>query len=162
MEIVFILIGYFAAQYFNKKPSKKMDTKNLTDLQKYVAQEAVKKGYDPQIVLRQISAESAWKTDAKSQAGAYGLPQFMPATWKDYGSGDIKNPYNQVEAYFKFMDYLKKKFKGDIRYMLAAYNWGQNRKLLVNGIKENLNFSTQIFPKLPSETKNYITKIFKK
>jgi hypothetical protein len=62
-----------------------------------------------------------------STAGAVGWMQFMPATWKSYGTdanGDSRrDPYNPVDAIFSAARYLKAAgFEQDSRKGLFAYN----------------------------------------
>lgn len=44
-----------------------------------------------------INCESDWNIFANNGI-SYGLLQFTPATWKDFGHGDIMNPYNQIKV----------------------------------------------------------------
>lgn len=44
------------------------------------------------------AAESGLDPDVVSSAGARGILQFMPRTWREHGSGDILSLSNQVEA----------------------------------------------------------------
>jgi murein DD-endopeptidase MepM/ murein hydrolase activator NlpD len=62
-----------------------------------------------------------------SSAGALGWMQFMPATWKQYGTdanGDKKkDPYNPVDAIFAAARYLKAAgAEKDLRRAIFAYN----------------------------------------
>ena len=62
-----------------------------------------------------------------SSAGALGWMQFMPATWKQYGTdanGDKKkDPYNPVDAIFSAARYLKAAgAEKDLRKAIFAYN----------------------------------------
>ncbi|MBI5106786.1 MAG: lytic murein transglycosylase [Solirubrobacterales bacterium] len=62
-----------------------------------------------------------------SSAGAVGWMQFMPATWKQYGTDanrdGRKDPYNPVDAIFAAARYLKAaEADKDIRRAIFAYN----------------------------------------
>ena len=37
------------------------------------------------VLAAQIAVESGWQADAQSPAGAQGIAQFMPSTWRQYG-----------------------------------------------------------------------------
>ena len=93
------------------------------------------------VIAVQIGKESSWQPQAKSQAGAVGLAQFLPDTWKTEGKdgdGDGKaDPMNGHDAIYSqghFMCSLaaqmKKlrdagKVKGEVLNLaLAAYNAG--------------------------------------
>jgi hypothetical protein len=80
------------------------------------------------VVAAQIEQESGWNGSAVGKMGEQGLFQFMPGTWKQYGSGDFasgaKNPTQAVDAYISYMRYLLKTENGDMQAALAAYNAG--------------------------------------
>jgi membrane-bound lytic murein transglycosylase B len=90
----------------------------------YVADAARALGIPASVVAAQIGLESAWNPNAKSPAGAEGIAQFMPGTFKEYGSG---SPYNVDDAFAAYTAYMKQLLKtegGDIRKALQAYNAG--------------------------------------
>lgn len=79
------------------------------------------------VVAAQISLESGFKPNVFSPTGAYGIAQFEPGTWKEYGQGSFLNagnPKMAMAAYVKYMKYLMRVEKGDIQKALAAYNAG--------------------------------------
>lgn len=49
------------------------------------------------MVEKVIQCESGWNVLADNGV-SYGLLQFTPATWQDFGYGDIMNPYSQIET----------------------------------------------------------------
>jgi hypothetical protein len=62
-----------------------------------------------------------------SSAGALGWMQFMPATWKQYGTDankdGVKDPYNPVDAIFSAARYLKAAgAEQDVQKAIFAYN----------------------------------------
>jgi murein DD-endopeptidase MepM/ murein hydrolase activator NlpD len=85
-----------------------------------------------------------------SSAGALGWMQFMPATWKAYGTdanGDgKKDPYNPVDAIFSAARYLRAAgAEEDLRKAIFAYNhadWYVDsvlmRARLIGGLPSNL------------------------
>jgi murein DD-endopeptidase MepM/ murein hydrolase activator NlpD len=85
-----------------------------------------------------------------SSAGALGWMQFMPATWKQYGTdanGDKKkDPYNPVDAIFSAARYLRAAgAEEDLRKAIFAYNhadWYVDsvlmRARLIGGLPSNL------------------------
>lgn len=57
----------------------------------------------PSIIAAQIDAESGWNPKARSSAGAQGIAQFIPSTWKTAGmdgdgdgKADISNPADAI------------------------------------------------------------------
>ena len=62
-----------------------------------------------------------------SSAGALGWMQFMPSTWKMYGTDankdGRKDPFNPVDAIFSAARYLKAaNYENDVRRAILAYN----------------------------------------
>lgn len=116
------------------------------------------------VIAVQIGKESSWQPQAKSQAGALGLAQFMPDTWKTAGkdgdgdgSADVMNPHDAIYSQGHFMcslaDQMKKliaagKVKGEVvNLALAAYNAGPGAVEEYGGIPpftETQNYVQQI------------------
>jgi soluble lytic murein transglycosylase-like protein len=80
--------------------------------------------------------------------------QFMDATWKQWGSGDVNNLQDSMAAAKKYDSFLLKRYSGDNRKALAAYNWGMGN--LDKDIAAHGDKWEQFAPK---ETQNYIGKI---
>lgn len=139
-----------AFSYINK------NNKNAPKYVQYILENAEKYGLDPYVIIAQIYQESRFNPLAINKySGAKGIGQFMPATWKDFGEGDILNPYDNLDANFRLMKMLIEKFKGRYDLALAGYNWGQNRTLLKNAARDNAKFS-EISSKMPKETQDYV------
>jgi len=107
-------------------------------------QAASKHGVDPEIFKRQIAAESGWRTDAKSGAGALGIAQFMPATAKGMGV-DPMNPRSALFGAARYMSNNLKQFGGDYRLSLAAYNaGGGNARKALKSFPETIGYVNKI------------------
>lgn len=123
-----------------------------------VAKASKASGLPASILAAQIDQESGWNETAKSNKGAQGLTQFMPATWKEYGNGgDPLNPEDAIAAQGRFMKFLVTYVKPvaasdeDVtKLALAAYNAGPGAVKKYNGI-----------PPYP-ETQEYVEKITRK
>lgn len=76
------------------------------------------------VVAAQINQESGWNGAAVGKMGEQGLFQFMPGTWKQYGSGNPTNPTDAVNGYINYMKYLLRIENNDMQKALAAYNAG--------------------------------------
>ena len=115
------------------------------DYRQLAYQTAQKYGIDPDLFVRQIQAESAFRPDAVSPAGAIGLGQLMPATARELGV-DPRDPVQNLEGAARYMKQQLDAFK-DPALALAAYNAGPRRVREAGGI-----------PNI-TETQNYVSKI---
>lgn len=98
---------------------------------------------DPALIAAVIYAESRFRPDAVSEAGAIGLMQLLPETgrWIAATGGerfrvkDLYNPKVNVRYGAFYLGRLLEKY-GDVRFALAAYHAGQgnaDRWLAGNG-----------------------------
>jgi len=104
---------------------------------------------DPALVAAVIEQESRFKPRAKSHVGARGLMQLMPRTGRWMGARDLYNPEQNVDAGVKYIAYLDKRFNGDLRKMVAAYNGGEGNVMRYRGIPPF------------RETRQYVKKVLK-
>lgn len=95
-------------------------TGELPDYARKVAQAY---GVDPDIFVRQIQQESGFNPKARSPAGAAGVAQFMPGTAAQYNV-NVDDPYSSLDGAARHMRDLLKRYNGDYRLALAAYNAG--------------------------------------
>jgi soluble lytic murein transglycosylase-like protein len=106
---------------------------------------------DWKLLKAQVKAESAFDPLALSMAGASGLAQFMPNTfreWSDKAGIHMPNPYNPEHAIAcqsMYMRWLMDQFPGDIDKALAAYNFG------IGNVKLHRPY--------PKETTDYVARI---
>ncbi len=91
-----------------------------------INQAAQRYNLPPELLHAVIRAESAYRPDALSHAGASGLMQLMPATAKRFGVTDIWDPAQNIDGGARFLRFLLDKFDGDLRLVLAGYNAGEN------------------------------------
>ncbi|HVE71509.1 MAG TPA: lytic transglycosylase domain-containing protein [Thermoanaerobaculia bacterium] len=108
-----------------------------------------KYGVDPALVAAVIEQESRFKPRAKSHVGARGLMQLMPRTGRWMGARDLYNPEQNVDAGVKYIAYLDKRFDGDLKKMVAAYNGGEGNVMRYRGIPPF------------RETRQYVKKVLK-
>lgn len=90
----------------------------------YVNETARKYGMEPEFIHAVISAESAYKPNATSHAGAMGLMQLMPFTAKRFGVSNAYNPYQNIDAGTRYLKILYKEF-GSLELAAAGYNAGE-------------------------------------
>ena len=85
---------------------------------------------DPTLVAGVIYTESRFRQDAESHREAYGLMQLLPESArfiqrKSGIKGDYRDPEVNIRVGTWFLGYLKDRYNGDERLMLAAYNSGE-------------------------------------
>ena len=110
---------------------------------------AEKHDVDPALVAALIEQESRFKSRARSHVGAKGLMQLMPRTGAWMGARDLYDPKQNVEAGVKYMKYLDRKYKGNTKLILAAYNGGEGNVARYGGIPPF------------RETRQYVKKVMK-
>ncbi len=89
---------------------------------------------DPTLVAAVIEAESRFKKRARSQVGAQGLMQLMPRTGRWMGARDLYDPEQNVDAGVKYIKYLDRRFDGNLRKTIAAYNAGEGNVRRYGGV----------------------------
>lgn len=81
-------------------------------------------GVSATLLLAVAWQESHFDPLAVSKVGAQGLMQFMPQTWAEFGIGSPFSPQDSMRAGARYLAYLLKRYDGDVRLALAAYNAG--------------------------------------
>jgi soluble lytic murein transglycosylase-like protein len=91
-----------------------------------IAAAAARHGLDPKLLHALVVVESAYRADARSPVGAYGLAQLMPGTARELG---VRDPADPAKNVLGGADYLARQILrfGDVRLALAAYNAGPER-----------------------------------
>jgi soluble lytic murein transglycosylase-like protein len=102
----------------------------------------------PSLIKAIIHAESSFKPESVSSAGAQGLMQLMPGTQKTYSVTDPFNPAQNIKAGSAYLKHLLKKYDNNVRLSLAAYNAGETAVA-----KYNNNVPPY------KETENYIKRV---
>lgn len=103
------------------------------------------KALTPRILAAQIKQESNFNPRAVSPAGAKGIAQFMPGTWKSSsvdgngdGRRDIWDPEDAIPSAAKYMCSVSRSLKGvsgdETRLALAGYNSGTGAVKKYRGI----------------------------
>lgn len=119
-------------------------------------------GVNPELVAAVIQTESSFQPRALSKAGAYGLMQVTPETWK-YVNNRLKvcsgrhagectsecyyTPELNIQIGTAYLAEMKTHYNGDIIKMLAAYNAGPRNVDKYDGV-----------PPYP-ETEGYIVRV---
>lgn len=112
-----------------------------------LADAALRRGLDPDLVRAVARAESGLNPLAVSPKGAMGLMQLMPGTAGELGVSDPFNPQQSAEGGAEYLRRMLDRFGGDLDLALAAYNAGPAAVERYGGI-----------PPYP-ETKAYIQRV---
>jgi soluble lytic murein transglycosylase-like protein len=92
-------------------------------LRPLIEEAAAGTGLPEPLISAVISAESGFRADAVSPAGALGLMQLMPATARSLGVDDPLDPRQNVLAGSRYLRQQLHRF-GSVEKALAAYNAG--------------------------------------
>lgn len=111
-------------------------------------------------------AESAFRYNARSRQGAYGLWQFIPSSAQRYGLhvssklDERADPASATEAALKYLKDLNKKFSNiSILLSVAAYNAGEGRIQRIvkrSGLTQKTRGYSRVIRFLPKETRGYV------
>lgn len=112
------------------------------ELARQIAQE---EGVDPDLFTRLVEAESSFRPNVTSSAGAIGLAQLMPGTAEELGV-DPFDPVQNLRGGARYYRQQLDRF-GDPAIALAAYNAGPGRVQQYGGIPPF------------EETQNYVARI---
>jgi hypothetical protein len=127
---------------------------------------AAEQELDPALVAAVIDAESSFRADAVSRAGARGLMQILPATWRSLfpggpcrgdhpppscGDGCVYDPAASIRAGCRHLRYLLDVLGGNLVAALAAYNAGA-------ATVQALDPKDVPIPPFP-ETENYVRQV---
>ena len=82
-------------------------------------------GVEEAIVRAIIHAESAYRPNAVSRAGARGLMQLIPATASRFGVGDAFDPAQNIKGGVKYLAFLLKRYNSNLTLAAAGYNAGE-------------------------------------
>lgn len=167
--VIYGVIGYLSTGYrdliahnFNKAVYMLHDVDSKLPYAESVNRYAREAKINPQVIASVIQVESAFQPRALSVAGAYGLMQIMPDTWRQvnqenkvcfarhkgectsecYYNGDIN-----IQIGTKYLCQLLKRYQGNMILALAAYNAGPGAVERYHGIPPYV------------ETENYIERI---
>jgi soluble lytic murein transglycosylase-like protein len=126
--ITFLLIStLLSVHVFAVEKPKRRTTRMTPQLARQIVATARQHGLEPWLVLEVMRQESAFNPKAKSNAGAAGLMQFMPATAARFDITDPYDPEQAIEGGCRYLVYLLQRFNGRLDLALAGYNAGEHR-----------------------------------
>lgn len=118
------------------------------DLKRMVDAASERFGVPRELVIAVSRAESAFRSDVTSPAGAKGLMQLMPATAAGLGVTDVTDPWQNLAGGTKYLRQLMDRFDGDLTKVVAGYNAGPNAVARHGGIPPY------------AETRTYVARVF--
>ena len=107
-----------------RSSQEKANARERQKIEKSIWKAARKYSLSPELIRGVIQAESNFRVDAVSRAGAQGLMQLMPATAKELG---VKKPLDidqNIDGGAHYLRQMLDHFGGDVKLALAAYNAG--------------------------------------
>ncbi|TLY49093.1 MAG: hypothetical protein E6K53_14690 [Gammaproteobacteria bacterium] len=133
-----------------------------------IVREAHDAGIDPAWAYAIIRAESAWTTDAKSAANAYGLMQLLPGTAAQLarseqiaygGASDLFNPDTNIALGTRYLARVAARFDGSTWLGSAAYNAGPDAVDKWVNARDTLDpdFFIETIPY--KETREYVSRV---
>ena len=150
-----LLAGTLAAQtqiQAQIQPAAVQSASSYDGLIKSAAQE---NGLDEALIKAVIQAESSYRTDAVSSAGAEGLMQLMPGTAASLGVTNSFDPAQNISGGSKYLKNLIDRF-GDLRLALAAYNTGPSR---ISGLNIADPDDASEYAKISERVRGYVSKV---
>ena len=112
-----------------------------------IYREARRNNLAPELVAAMVQTESDFRPGLVSNKSAQGLMQIVPETARVLGIANPFDPEQNIAAGTKYFRYLLRRYKGDERMALAAYNAGPTNVARFGGV-----------PPFP-ETQSYIEKV---
>ena len=161
-----------------KDPTQTADWKRFQQMLVLFRRYGERYGFDPIMLAAQGYQESQLNQQARSQVGAIGVMQLMPATGAQMKVGDISVTENNIHAGAKYMDSLMSDYFPDARFSegnrplfaFASYNAGPGNisRMRKEAAKRGLdpdkwfnNVELVVAEKLGLETTTYVRNIYK-
>ena len=121
----------YKAGAYRSRGTGKLNKNAYNDIIREVASET---SLEPSLIKAVIHVESAFNHRAVSPKGARGLMQLMPGTARDLGVKNSFHAEENISGGSRHLARLLVKYKGNLKFALAAYNAGEEAVQRYNGI----------------------------
>ena len=169
---------YVRSTKFVKSATSDAEIKKFQDTVSLFRNYGTKYDLDHLLVMAQSYQESRLDQNAKSQVGAIGIMQVMPATGKELAVGDITQLEPNIHAGVKYVRFMMDRYYGKepmdlvnkMLFTYASYNAGPARiarlrkEAAAKGLNPNLwfnNVETVVAARIGAETVTYVSNIYK-
>jgi hypothetical protein len=112
-----------------------------------IQQMSTKYQIDPFLIAALVQQESNFNPGAMSGDSAMGLTQMIPGTAAMMGVGNPSDPRQSLDGGVRYLKLMLRRFNGDVRLALAAYNAGPGNVEKYHGVPPF------------AETRDYVTRI---
>jgi membrane-bound lytic murein transglycosylase MltF len=161
-----------------KDPTATAEYKRFQETLEWFKKYGNQYGFDPLMLAAQGYQESQLNQSAKSNVGAIGVMQLMPATGAQMKVGDIHSTEANIHAGTKYMNQLMSTYFGDVQFSegnrplfaFAAYNCGPGnvakaqKEAEKRGLDPNKwfnNIELVIAEQIGTQTTTYVRNIYK-
>ncbi|WAU75783.1 lytic transglycosylase domain-containing protein [Acinetobacter sp. TR3] len=100
-------------------------SRNKNAFDQMIRQASQQHGVSEGLIKAVMHTESGFNINARSPVGAQGLMQLMPATARRFNVSNAYDPQQNIFGGARYLSWLLKRFNGDTRLAIAAYNAGE-------------------------------------
>ena len=169
---------YAASTRFVKPAASASELKKFEQTVEFFRKYSAKYDMDHLLMIAQGYQESLLDQNAKSDVGAIGVMQLMPATGKEMDTGDITQVESNIHAGIKYVSLMRNQFFADqpmdarnkTLFAFAAYNAGPGRVLKLQKEAEKRGLDPHVWfnnveiiaaQRIGEETVTYVANIYK-
>jgi len=146
------------------QPPPSADPKDKATIRAWIYTLSPNYGLDPELVLTIAAIESNFNPKARSSKDARGIMQLMPETAERFGVQDISDPVENLKGGMAYLRWLMAYFKGNVRFVAAAYNAGEGAVEKYSGVPPYAETQTYVervsnrYPRLVHPYRPNVTK----
>lgn len=139
--------SFFTLQKIFKDRLPKPYKKQSASLAKTLLKVCQETGIPVDLALSLIAVESSFRPESQSSVGAHGLLQVVPSTGEFWarklgipwlGLPTLRNPHTSIRIGLHYLSFLLKRFRGNLKNALLAYNLGPTRLRRMQGAGDRI------------------------